>query len=113
MYLTLTVGVWDCRSTNNLYTNLIFTFQGLWGCGTAGALNKIIIIKIMMMMMIIIIILFITCGTAGALNKITIITKIQVFSIIKLDCGTSGAVFQVRHIVVRVFCNQSSKQSGY
>ena len=111
MYLTLTVGVWDCGSTNNLYTNLIFTFQGLRGCGTAGALNKIIIIKIMMMMMMII--LFITYGTAGALNKITIITNIQVFSIIKLDCGTSGAVFQVRHIVVRVFCNHSSKQSGY
>ena len=81
------MGVWDCGSTNNLYTNLIFTFQGLRGCGTAGALSKIII-KIMMMMMIIIIVLFINCGTAGALNKITIITKIQVFSIIKLDCGT-------------------------
>ena len=57
MYLTSTVGVWDCGSTNNLYTNLILTFQGLWECGTAGALNKIIviIIKIMMMVMMMII----------------------------------------------------------
>ena len=37
MYLTSTVGVWDCGSTNNLYTNLILTFQGLWECGTAVA----------------------------------------------------------------------------
>ena len=74
MYLTSTVGVWDCGSTYNLYTNLILTFQGLWECGTAGVLNKIIIIiKIMMMMMMII--LFITCGTARAFNK-KIITKI-------------------------------------
>jgi len=77
MYLTSTVGVWDSGSTSNLYTNLIFTFQGLRECGTAGALNKIIIIIIIIiMMMMMIIILFITCGTAGALNKIIIITKI-------------------------------------
>ena len=77
MYLTSTVGLWDCGSTYNLYTNLILTFQALWECGTAGVLNTIIIIiiKIMMMMMMMII-LFITCGTARAFNKKKIRTKI-------------------------------------
>ena len=76
MYLTSTVGVWDCGSTYNWYTNLILTFQGLWEYGTAGVLNTIIIIIKIMMMMMMMIILFITCGTARAFNKKIIITKI-------------------------------------